>query len=144
MRKGVKAPIKKFKIVCDVCNKVFSCQLSDITKVDWCKNLKSNRYLPFDFIIEERKIIIELDGKQHFEQIGKWLSPEETRINDLYKMKCANENGFSVIRILQKDIYFNKYDWLKELCENIEKNSNEKIVQNIYMCKKNEYKDFNL
>jgi very-short-patch-repair endonuclease len=112
-------------------------------KAEWSKNSKSNRYLPFDFVIEERKIIIELDGKQHFEKIGKWLSPEETRKNDLYKMKCANENGFSVIRILQNDVYFNKYDWLNELCDNIEKISREKMTQNIYMCKNNEYKDLN-
>ena len=57
-------------------------------------------------------------------------------------MKCANENDFSVIRILQKDVYNNKYDWLQELCENIEKITTEKRVQNIYMCKKDEYKDF--
>jgi very-short-patch-repair endonuclease len=108
-------------------------------KVDWCKNIN---HLPFDFVIEERKIIIQLDGKQHFEQIGKWLSPEETRKTDIFKMKCANENGFSIIRILQKDVYKNKYYWLTELCENIEKNTNENRVQNIYMCKNNEYKDF--
>jgi hypothetical protein len=81
---------------------------------------------------------------KHNEQIGKWLSPEETRKNDLYKMKCANDNGFSIIRILQKDVYFNKYDWLNELCENIEKISEENRVQNIYMCKNNEYKDFDI
>ena len=56
-----------------------------------------------------------MDGKQHFEQIGKWLSPEKNRKNDLYKMNCANKNGFSVIRILQKDVYYDKYDWLNEL-----------------------------
>jgi very-short-patch-repair endonuclease len=113
-------------------------------RINWCKNIKSNRCLPFDFVIKEGKIIIELDGKQHFEQVGKWLSPEETRKNDLYKMKCANENEFSVIRILQKDVYHNKYDWLQELCENIEKITKEKKVQNIYMCKNNEYKDFDI
>jgi hypothetical protein len=59
-------------------------------------------------------------------------------------MKCANENSFSVIRIIQEDIFKNKYEWLNELCENIEKISNEKIVQNIYMCKNNEYKDFDI
>ena len=167
-----KSTNKKFKFDCNVCDKVFETQLSDITKgiwcpfcvnkteqilfdvlkekydtlngqykVDWCKNKK---HLPFDFVIEERKIIIELDGKQHFEQIGKWQSPEETRINDLYKMKCANENGFSIIRILQKDVYFNKYDWLTELINNIEKITSENRVQNIYMCKNNEYKDFDI
>ena len=113
-------------------------------KVEWCKNTKSNRFLPFDFVIEERKIIIELDGKQHFEQVGKWLSPDENMKNDLYKMKCANENGFSVIRILQKDVYKNKYHWLSELNENIEKIKSKNRVQNIYMCKNNEYKDFGI
>jgi very-short-patch-repair endonuclease len=163
---------KKFDFDCDVCNKVFTCQLADITKgiwcsncvnktekilfdklikkydtlkrqykVDWCKNIK---HLPFDFVIEERKIIIELDGKQHFEQIGNWISPEETRKNDIFKMICANKNGFSIIRILQKDVYNNKYDWLNELPLNIEKIITENRVQNIYMCKNNEYKDFEI
>jgi len=167
-----KSTNKKFSFDCGVCKNVFETPLSDVTigvwcsfcvnkteqivfdelkciyttlkrqfKVDWCKNIK---HLPFDFVIEERKIIVELDGKQHFEQIGKWLSPEKTRINDLYKMKCANENGFSIIRILQKDVFYNKYDWLNELRENIEKISQENRVQNIYMCKNNEYKDFDI
>jgi very-short-patch-repair endonuclease len=57
-------------------------------------------------------------------------------------MKCANDNGFSVIRILQDNVWKNKYDWLSELNENIEKITSENIVQNIYMCKKDEYKDF--
>jgi very-short-patch-repair endonuclease len=113
-------------------------------RVEWCKNMSSGRYLPFDFVIEERKIIVELDGKQHFEQIGKWQSPEKNREFDLYKMKCANEKGFSVIRILQKDVYHNKYDWLNELQCNIENITDECRVQNIYMCKKNEYKDFDV
>lgn len=59
-------------------------------------------------------------------------------------MKCANENGFSVIRILQEDILYNKYDWLSEIICNIDNITNEKIVQNIYMCKNNEYKDFDV
>ena len=108
-------------------------------KVDWCKNKK---HLPFDFVFEERKIIIEIDGDQHFKQIAKWKTPEHTKKRDLYKMKCANENGFSIIRILQDDVYKNKYDWLNELTNNIEKITNEKTVQNIYMCKNNEYTDF--
>jgi len=167
-----KSTNKIFEFDCDICYKVFKCQLSDITKgvwcsfcvnktekilydklkemyislerqykVDWCKNIK---HLPFDFVIENRKIIIEVDGRQHFEQIQKWLSPEKTRMNDLYKMKCANENGFSVIRILQNDVYKDKYDWLSELISNIERITRENRVQNIYMCKNNEYKDFDI
>jgi very-short-patch-repair endonuclease len=110
-------------------------------KYDWCKDKK---HLPFDFVIEERKIIIELDGEQHWIQIAKWKSPKHNRKNDLYKMKCANENGYSVIRILQEDVYKNKYNWFKELCDNIKKITNENIVQNIYMCKNDEYKDFDI
>jgi hypothetical protein len=57
-------------------------------------------------------------------------------------MKCANDNGFSMIRILQDNVWKNKYDWLSELNENIGKVTSENRVQNIYMCKNNEYKDF--
>jgi very-short-patch-repair endonuclease len=110
-------------------------------KVDWCKDKK---HLPFDFVIEERKIIIEQDGEQHWKQVAKWKTPEHNRQRDLYKMKCANENGFSIIRIIQEDIFKNKYEWLNDLCKNIENITNENIVQNIYMCKNNEYKDFDI
>jgi len=110
-------------------------------KKNWCKKIN---YLPFDFVIEDMKIIIELDGDQHFKQISNWLSPEKTQENDLYKIKCANENEFSIIRILQDDIFKDKYDWLTELCENIEKITMENRVQNIYMCKNNEYKYFDI
>ena len=55
-------------------------------------------------------------------------------------MKCANENGYSMIRIVQEDVFKDKYDWLQDLLENINKIVLEKKVQNIYMCKKDEYK----
>jgi len=58
-------------------------------------------------------------------------------------MKCANDNGYSMIRILQDDIFFDRYDWLKEVIKNIEIISIDR-VQNLYMCKKDEYKDFML
>jgi very-short-patch-repair endonuclease len=57
-------------------------------------------------------------------------------------MKCANENGFSIIRIIQEDIFKNKYDWLDELTKNIDKITNENRIQNIFMCKNNEYKNY--
>lgn len=109
-------------------------------KIDWCKN-KTN-YLPFDFVIQEYNIIIELDGAQHFRQVSTWDSPEKTHKRDIYKMKCANQNNYSMIRILQEDVYSDKYDWLTELKSNIEKIVTEKEVQNIFMCKNDEYKIF--
>ena len=105
-------------------------------KFDWCKNIK---HLPFDFCLEEQKIIIECDGESHWKQVAKWKTPEHNRERDLYKMKCANENGYSMIRIVQEDVFKDKYHWLQELLENIDKIVSKKVIQNIYMCKKNEY-----
>ena len=111
-------------------------------KVDWCKNKQLNKFWPFDFVIEELNIIIELDGAQHFEQVSSWKSPEYTQKKDIYKMKCANQNKYSIIRLLQEDVYYKKYDWLTELKSNIEKLVTEKKIQNIFMCKNDEYKIF--
>jgi very-short-patch-repair endonuclease len=108
-------------------------------KPAWCVNSATNKKLPFDFAILDKQIIIELDGKQHFKNVKNWNLFEDTQKRDIYKMKCANENNYSVIRILQEDVYNNKYDWLTELKENIYKIMNDNIVQNIFMCKKNEY-----
>ena len=105
-------------------------------KQEWCKKL---RHLPFDFVIPEYKIIIELDGPQHFQQISNWSSPEEQFENDKYKEKCANDNGYSVIRLLQEDLFYDNYDWVKELCETIEEIKTGDEVVNIYLCKNGEY-----
>ena len=78
-------------------------------KVEWCKN---KNCLPFDFVIEELKIIIEIDGPQHFVQVAKWTSPEIQKEKDKFKINCANENGFSVIRLLQIDILKDNFDWI--------------------------------
>ena len=110
-------------------------------KFDWCKNKK---HLPFDFVLLQEKIIVELDGDAHFIQVSNWKSLNHNRSRDIYKRKCANENGFSIIRLLQPDVLFDKYDWLQELTNNIDKIVSEKKVQNIYMCKNDEYKDFDI
>ena len=139
---GVWCPLcinKTEKIFYDKMIQIYPSLLMQI-KVDWCKNIK---HLPFDFMIDERKIIIELDGEQHLGiQVGKWKTPEHNRKRDLYKIKCANENGYSIIRILQDDVWKNKMDWVKELTLIIEKITTDKIVQNVYICKKGEYDNF--
>ena len=104
--------------------------------MEWCKN---KQCLPFDFAIEELKIIIELDGPQHFKQISNWTSPEIQIEKDKYKIKCANENKYSVIRLLQEDILKDNFDWLTDIQESISKIINEKTIQNIFICKNNEY-----
>jgi very-short-patch-repair endonuclease len=108
-------------------------------KQEWCKKQKQ---LPFDFCIPEYKIIIELDGPQHFQQISNWSSPEEQFENDKYKEQCANDNGYSVIRLLQEDVFYDTYDWAKELCETIEEIKNGDEIANVYLCKNEEYNIF--
>ena len=108
-------------------------------KQEWCKN---KRKLPFDFCIPEHKIIIELDGKQHFIQVMTWQTPEQTFENDKYKEQCANVNNYSVIRLLQEDVWDDKYDWCKELCDAIEEIKQGDDVVNVYLCKNGEYDNF--
>jgi len=79
---------------------------------------------------------------QHFKQVSNWQSPEETNSNDKYKMECANKNNFSIIRLLQEDVFYDTYNWVNELDANIKKIITDKIIQNIFMCKNNEYDIF--
>jgi len=81
-------------------------------------------------------VIIELDGLQHFQQVSNWTPPDENKSNDIYKMKCANDNGYSVIRILQEDVLGDRYDWKTELTNVIHKYAEP---TNIFMCKNDEY-----
>jgi len=80
-------------------------------KYDWCKNPDTGRYLPFDFAVDTLKLIIEVDGEQHFSQISNWQSHEDTFEYDKHKMELAMKNGYSIIRILQDDIWNNKNRW---------------------------------
>jgi very-short-patch-repair endonuclease len=105
-------------------------------KVEWCKN---KQCLPFDFAIEELKIIIELDGEQHFTQVSNWTSPETQIEKDKFKTDCANQNGFSVIRLLQDDVSKDKFDWLNEIQIRVSKIISTQKIQNIFICKNNEY-----
>ena len=111
-------------------------------KAKWCKNEKTNRCYPYDFIIPELNIIIELDGRQHFMQVYKWNNPKDIQDTDIYKIKLANQNNISVIRILQEDVFYDTYDWLNELKENINKITTLNKINNIFMCKNNEYESY--
>jgi very-short-patch-repair endonuclease len=92
-------------------------------KFDWCKK---KRKLPYDFVIENLKIILELDGAQHFEQVSNWKSPEKTQKNDNLKNKLALKNGYRMIRICQQIVYSDKEDWENQLLKAI--NSKDKLI----------------
>lgn len=81
---------------------------------NWCKSQKTDKYLPFDFLYNKFKIIIELDGRHHFQDIKYWRSnSKDQQERDCYKMKLAISNGYTVIRISQPD--FAKDNELAEL-----------------------------
>lgn len=86
---------------------------------EWTKTKKS--YRKFDFYIDDLKLIIELDGPQHFKQISNWKNPEETKIIDDEKNNLALHNCINVIRICQEMVLFDKDDWGIKLLNIIEK-----------------------
>lgn len=94
-------------------------------KFEWCKNIT---YLPFDFLLDDYKLLLEVDGRQHFEQVYNWKSPKETQERDIYKMKLALEHGYSIIRISQEDILNNTLDWKELLNEKIKKYKKSKVI----------------
>jgi very-short-patch-repair endonuclease len=138
---GVGCPFCKNKTEGKLYKKVKEIYPSLITqfKQDWCKRIFN---LPFDFCIPEYKIIIELDGSQHFIQVSNWSSPEDTFQNDKFKEECANNNLYSVIRLLQEDVLYDTYDWIKELCNTIEEIKKSDEITNFYLCKNDEYNKF--
>jgi very-short-patch-repair endonuclease len=110
-------------------------------KAEWCKSSVTNYYYRFDFCIEEQRTIIELDGRQHFKDVAYFRSSfEEVHFVDMIKQSAANNNGYKVIRILQEDVWSDKYDWLTELLKNIE----DDTMPNIFMCKNEEYSIFQI
>lgn len=105
-------------------------------KFNWCLSVKNNCQLPFDFLIKDVRVIVELDGLQHFKQIGKWETPEKARKRDIHKMDCAIKNGYSVIRLLQDDVWNDKTNWKNSLTSNVARYVDPKII---YICDNDEY-----
>lgn len=89
---------------------------------DWCRSADTNRKLPFDFSVPDLRILIELDGLQHHQNVNKnWAPVEEQQERDDFKMRCALANGWTVIRVLQEDVFADKGDWADKLQRYLEK-----------------------
>ncbi len=87
-------------------------------KYEWCQNPHTNRKLPFDFEIkrDDLYIIIEIDGPQHFKQISNWKNSYVTLQYDTFKSITAIKHGYSIIRILQEDIWNDQeHEWKSKL-----------------------------
>jgi len=82
-------------------------------------------------------IIICIDGRQHFEQVQKWKSPEKQHHNDVFKTISALEEGYSVIRFFQEDVWKSRIDWKNIIVHEIEIQSN--VGRLILVSKNNVY-----
>lgn len=136
---------KKYFFDCNVCNYEFESSVSHISNGSWCPKCKhktelkllnwltenlsttihsqhkfswsktEKSYRRFDFFIELFKILIELDGPQHFKPISNWKDYKETQIIDEEKNSAALVNGYSMIRICQETVLFDRNNWQQEL-----------------------------
>lgn len=74
----------------------------------------------YDFLLLDYNLILEIDGGQHFKDNKHFKSSAETnQINDKEKMIKCIENGLSVLRIYQPDIWNDTIDWVEEIKTNL-------------------------
>lgn len=100
-------------------------------RFNWCRYSKTDNIMPFDFGFNNDKILIELDGDQHFKQVSNWDSPESVQEKDIEKINYSIKNGYSVIHIYQNEVWNDIYDWktiLKNAIENLKENKNYKVI----------------
>jgi very-short-patch-repair endonuclease len=89
----------------------------------------------FDCCIDKLKIIVELDGFLHFVDSTFHNSvSEHVKKIDVFKMKCAIEKGYRIIRLLQEDVFKNGENWLDEHLKPHLTLEGEKLV---YICPNN-------
>lgn len=106
--------------------KIYSEDLKIQFKIKKNKEIKT---YPFDFIIKKHKVIVELDGRQHFENVDFFKQDVKDRqLTDFTKMYWAEKEGYTIIRIYQPDVYLDKYDWINDLCNNIKHYDNPKLI----------------
>lgn len=95
----------------------------------WCVNPETGRILPFDFLLALLRLIIEVDGDQHFEDIEFFnSSAQENHDRDMLKMGFAIENKYSIVRIMQTDIYYDRNNWQKRLLSHLHKYKKPTVV----------------
>jgi hypothetical protein len=71
-----------------------------------------------------------------------WRTPEEQQIVDHHKQMKANLNSFSMIRISQEDVLFDKIDWKRVLIDNIQDICAKLQPINIYLSSNDKYDIF--
>lgn len=97
----------------------------------WLLNVKTGCKYRFDLVIPKYKLIIEIDGPQHFKQTWIWHSPETQRSTDIEKMFLALENDYSILRLSQEDVLEKTFYWKEFILKNlIERPEPDIVYQN--------------
>lgn len=148
---------KKYKFNCLECKQTYEQTLGNKTngnRCPYCKHKTEKKIMEFlrkenikfkhqykfndytkkyDFLLIDYNLILEIDGDQHFKDNKHFKSSAETnQQNDKQKMvKCIN-NGISVLRIYQPDIWKDTIDWQQEIKTNLIK---RKIPITIFISK---------
>ena len=82
----------------------------------WYKDCRNILPLPFDFYLNELNILIEYDGRQHFESVDLFGGEEELlkrKINDQIKNNYCIKNRIPLLRISYlEDIYLKLNEYL--------------------------------
>ncbi len=119
---------KTEKILIEYCSTL--CNASSQFSPEWCININTKYHFRYDVLLFD-KLIIELDGGQHFKDVEHWNSiSSEVQSRDVYKMKKAFDNGYSLLRLSQEEVWKNKIDWkqiIKDCLEELETDSSPKI-----------------
>lgn len=64
----------------------------------------------YDVVVDGR-VVVEVDGAQHFKPVRSWKSGVAIFEKDLQKEEWAQGRGFAVVRILQEDVRDDASDW---------------------------------
>lgn len=78
-----------------------------------CRNPRTDHVMPYDIEIPAKKVLIEIQGKQHYEFIPYFHESPEAfeyqQFKDAYKKQFAEDKGYMVIYISYDDIDNGKY-----------------------------------
>lgn len=87
----------------------------DFMQYYWFEDCRDIKPLPFDFYIPDLNLIIEFDGRQHFEDTGLFsYSLSKTQEHDKIKNKYCLDNNIKLIRIP-----YTKINEIEKILDNI-------------------------
>ena len=102
--------------------------------IEGCRG-KKDGLLRFDGLLLD-KIVFEVDGAQHYElDVPRWNSTvESVSKTDRYKEKFAMAEGYSIVRVSQRDIKFDRNNWKENVLMITEKLLVAKNTRQVVKC----------